>query len=288
MKDVKEKVALVTGSTDGLGSGTALALARMGASVLLHGRDQAKLEKMANRLEGSTGSDRIGTYLADFSSLAEVRRLAAEIEENTDHLDLLINNAGIGFGDPAAGRELSKDGYELRFSVNYLAPFLLTNLLIPCLRHSAPSRIVNVASIGQETIDFNNVMLAKGYTGIHAYRQSKTALVMFTFDLAERLKKTATTVNCLHPATFMDTKLTREAKIGPRSSIQSGIYTVMYVATSPELDGKTSRFFDQKEESRAIDQAYDMDARNQLRELSEKLTGVGLPPLVMGDEVRSL
>ncbi len=142
MKDTKDQIILVTGATDGLGRGTAEALAMKGARVLLHGRNPAKLEKTAKEIRKIAGNDNIGTYLADLSSLAEVRRLAADVQKNNDRLDILINNAGIGFGDPTSSqRELSQDGYELRFSVNYLAPFLLTNLLLPCIHKAAPSRI---------------------------------------------------------------------------------------------------------------------------------------------------
>ena len=278
MRAIEDQVILVTGSTDGLGKGTAQALAAIGASVLLHGRDPSKLERTLRAMEKATGNDRIKAYLADFSSLDEVRHLAAKVQEDNNQLDVLINNAGIGYGRPnAQHRETSKDGYELRFQVNYLAHFMLTGLLVPLLRQSAPCRIVNVTSLGQEAIDFNDVMLARAYNGVRAYRQSKTAQIMFTFDLSERLQKDSITVNCLHPATFMDTKMTREAAVNPRNSVRSGIDAVMYLATSPELEGITGKFFDQREESWAIAQAYDINARSALRQLSEKLTGVALP-----------
>jgi NAD(P)-dependent dehydrogenase (short-subunit alcohol dehydrogenase family) len=277
MKDVKDQLALITGSTDGLGKGTARTLAGEGASVLLHGRDRAKLDRTAKEIAQETGNKKIEVYLADLSSLAEVRSLAADVQSGHDHLDLLINNAGIGFGAPGAQRALSRDAYELRFAVNYLAPFLLTNLLVPMLQRSSPSRIVNVASMGQETIDFGDIMLTKGYSGVRAYRRSKTALVMLTFDLAERLRKDGVTVNCLHPATYMDTNMVREAGIRALNSVQTGIDALMYVAASAKLDGVTGRFYNQKEEARAIRQAYDPDARKELHRISEELTGVKLP-----------
>jgi NAD(P)-dependent dehydrogenase (short-subunit alcohol dehydrogenase family) len=278
MKNIKNQVILITGSTDGLGKGTATALASMGATILLHGRDKAKLEITSKEIKKASRNDRIKTYLGDYSSLAEVRRLAAEIQETNDNLDVLINNVGIGTGSPKTiyQRELSKDGFELRFSVNYLAHFLLTNLLVPSLRQSAPSRIVNIASVGQDTIDFSNVMLDKGYNGTLAYRQSKTAIIMFTFDLAERLKKDNITVNCLHPATYMNTKMVREDIGKGIQSIQNGVNAVIYLATSSELNGVTGKYFDQKQESRAIQQAYDLSSRKELRLLSENLTRVKL------------
>jgi NAD(P)-dependent dehydrogenase (short-subunit alcohol dehydrogenase family) len=278
MKDVKDQTILVTGSTDGLGKETCRALAAMGATVLLHGRDQTKLHRIAHEIKRDTGNEHIRTYLADLSSLEEVRRLAADVIKTNDRLDALISNAGVGFGDPVANRrEVSRDGHELRFAVNYLAPYVLTNLLVPLLRKSAPSRIVNVASIGQEPIDFSDVMLTRGYGGMRAYRQSKTALIMFTFDLAERLKDDGVTVNCLHPATLMDTAMVRDASIRPHSSVRTGVESLLYVATSPDLDGVTGQYFDQKKVDRAIGQAYDEGARDKLLRLSEELTGVKLP-----------
>jgi NAD(P)-dependent dehydrogenase (short-subunit alcohol dehydrogenase family) len=275
MKRLEDQVVLITGSTDGLGLGTARVLAMKGATVLLHGRDGTKLQKVERDLTRETGNVKIHSYLADLSSLAEVQRLASEVQQN-DRLDMLINNAAIGFGDPKQGRQLSQGGCELRFAVNYLAPYVLTNLLVPWLLRSVPSRIVNVASLGQEAIDFENVMLDKGYSGVRAYRQSKTALIMFTFDLAKRLRADRVTVNCLHPATYMDTNMVREAGIEPHSSVRSGIEAVMHVAASPDLDGVTGRYFDRLQEARAIAQAYDPEARTKLRMLSERLTGVAL------------
>jgi NAD(P)-dependent dehydrogenase (short-subunit alcohol dehydrogenase family) len=278
MKDIKDRAILITGSTDGIGKETSRGLAAEGASLLLHGRNDIKLTRTAGEIRKATGNERIKTYLADLSSLTQVRRLAADVQKDNDRLDALINNAAIGFGVPPFNRrEVSADGHELRFAVNYLAPYLLTNLLLPLLRSSAPSRIVNVASIGQEAIDFGDVMLEKEYGGIRAYRQSKTALVMFTFDLAERLTKNGVTVDCLHPATYMDTNMVRDAGVTPRNTVQTGVDALLYIATAPGLDGVTGRFFNQKEEDRAIGQAYDVGARQQLRRLSEKLTGVKTP-----------
>jgi NAD(P)-dependent dehydrogenase (short-subunit alcohol dehydrogenase family) len=277
MKDVRDQAVLITGSTSGLGRATASVLAERGAAILMHGRNREKLERIARELERESGNERIRTYLADLASLDQVRRLATEVERTNERLDLLINNAAMGFGAPNAGRETSEDGYELRLAVNYLAPYLLTLLLLPILRRSAPSRIVNVASLGQEDIDFSDVMLERDYNGPRAYRQSKTALVMFTFDLADRLKGEAITVNSLHPATYMDTAMVRESRVPPRSSVRSGVEALMYVATSPELDGASGKFFDRMTAGRAISQAYDAEARMNLRRLSEELTGAKLP-----------
>jgi NAD(P)-dependent dehydrogenase (short-subunit alcohol dehydrogenase family) len=187
---------------------------------------------------------------------------------------VLINNAGTGAGSRQSRREKSTDGYELRFAVNYLAPFLLTHRLLPLLRRSAPARIVNVASVGQRPIDFDNVMLEDGYDGLRAYRQSKLGLVMFTFDLAEDLRKSGITVNSLHPATLMSTRMVLETDYfaGPMSTVEEGAHAVEYLATSPELGGVTGEYFDGKQRARANAQAYDKEARRRLRILSEQLT----------------
>ncbi len=277
MRAIDQRTVLVTGATDGLGRALALELASRRASVLLHGRSPSRLADTGDGIRQATGGDPPRAYRADFSSLAEVRRLAQDIERDHDRLDLLINNAGIGFGAPGAGRELSVDGYELRFAVNYLAPFLLTMLLMPLLRRSAPARIVNVASAGQVPVALDDIMLDTGYDGVRAYRQSKLAQVMFTFELAERLGaagEDAVTVNALHPATFMDTKMVHEAGGAPMSTIDDGLEATLVLALSPELDGVTGRYFNRLQDARADPQAYDPDARRRLWELSEQLTGV--------------
>jgi NAD(P)-dependent dehydrogenase (short-subunit alcohol dehydrogenase family) len=186
VRPIDQHVVLVTGSTDGLGRALALELAARGATVLLHRRNAHRGEVHCARSARATGNERLAFYLADFSSLGQVRGLAEQILSEHERLDVLVNNAGIGTGArTATERELSEDGYELRFAVMYLAPFLLTRLLEPLLVRSAPARIVNVASAGQAAIDFDDVMLERGYSGVQAYCQRKTALVILTFDLGE-------------------------------------------------------------------------------------------------------
>jgi NAD(P)-dependent dehydrogenase (short-subunit alcohol dehydrogenase family) len=214
-------------------------------------------------------------YQADLASLTEVRRLADRVRADHKRLDIFINNAGIGSAGPRGQRQTSTDGHELRFAVNYLAGFLLTHLLLPTLRASAPARIVNVASAGQHPIDFEDVMLTRSYSGSRAYTQSKLAQVMMTFDLARELAGTGVTVNCLHPATYMDTTMVREAGTAPISTVEEGADAILNLAISPDLEGRTGLYFNRQRQARADAQAYDAAARRQLRALSVRLTGIG-------------
>ncbi|MDQ3860265.1 MAG: SDR family NAD(P)-dependent oxidoreductase [Actinomycetota bacterium] len=276
MRDSTGATVLVTGATDGLGRHVALELANKGATVLLHGRSRERCEWVFEEIQGQTGSGGGSRYyLADLSSLSEVRGLAEQILSEHDRLDILVNNAGI----IAEEREETEDGVELTFAVNYLAHFLLTNLLLPLLLDSAPARIVNVASAGQSPVDFGNVMLKRGYRGMKAYTQSKLAQVMFTFELAEHLRGTGVTVNALHPATLMDTKMVHQTFGHASSTVQEGTEAVVRLAASPELEGVTGRYFDGTREARADRQAYDAGARKRLWDLSEKLCRGFLQPL---------
>lgn len=275
MKATKDQVILVTGATDGIGKQTAHDLAKMGATVLLHGRSQERGEATVQEIRNATGNNRIEYYLGDFSSLDEVRRLAEQVQAKHDRLDVLINNAGIGVGKPEeTQRALSKDGYELRFAVNYLAPFLLTHLLLPSLRRAAPSRIVSLSSVGQSPINFNDVMLERHYDGTQAYSQSKLAIVMFTIDLARLLAKENITVNCLHPGSLLATKIVLESFGHAWGSVESGADAVIYLVTSPKVEEVTGKYFDQKQEAQAKSQAYDEEARRRLWQLSEEFTGL--------------
>lgn len=275
MKPLAQQTILITGSTDGLGKQTALALARQGATVLLHGRNQQRLDKTLRDIQDMTGNRHLETYLADLADLSEVRSLAERVQTHHPQLTLLINNAGVGSGKLLGGRrELSRDGYELRFAVNYLSPFLLTHLLLSSLRHGSPARIIHVGSVGQLPIDFDNIMFERRYNGYDAYRRSKLALVMFTIDLADLLKDEQVTVNCVHPASLMNTKMVRETIPFSQTTVEEGVRSVMYLATSPALDHVTGKYFDQLQEARAHPQAYDPAARLRLRQISEQLTGL--------------
>ena len=269
---------LVTGATDGLGKALAAELAGMGARVLLHGRDQERGEQTLAELRAQTGSETLGWYRADLSSLAEVHGLAGQVAAEHERLDVLVNNAGIGTNLPGDGHRMqSADGHELRFAVNYLAPFLLTRLLMPLLVGSAPARVVNVSSAGQAPIDFDDVMLERRYSGVQAYCQSKLALVMLTFDLAEELGENGVTANCLHPGTYMPTKMVFAAGVTPHDSLETGVRATARLVAAPELAEVSGRYFDRLAEARAHPQAYDLEARRRLRELSERLTGVAAP-----------
>ena len=191
------RTALVTGATDGVGRVVAMRLGEAGVRVLVHGRDRARGARVVAEIVG--GGGRAEFMHADLAALAEVRGLAEAVQARTDRLEILISNAGVGTGGAGAPRRTSADGYELRFAVNYLAGFLLTRLLLTLLRASAPARIVNVASAGQRPIDFDDVMLTRGYSGARAYCQSKLAQIMSTIDLAEELRGSGVSVHALHP-----------------------------------------------------------------------------------------
>ena len=274
MTDAAEATILVTGATDGLGRRVAQELAAMGATVLLHGRSPERLEATLEELRSQMGSKKANSYLADFSSLDAVRNLAERILSGEDRLDVLVNNAGM----IARERKESEDGYELTFQVNYLSHFLLTRLLLPLLKDSAPSRIVNVASAGQSPLDFSNLMLERGYDAMKAYSQSKLAQVMFTFGLAEQLRGTGVTVNALHPASLMDTKMVQGTFGYIMSTVEEGTEAVVRLAVSPEVDRITGSYFDGKREARANRQAYDPQARDRLWILSEQQCGRLLEP----------
>jgi NAD(P)-dependent dehydrogenase (short-subunit alcohol dehydrogenase family) len=265
------RTALITGSTDGVGRMVAERLGAQGWRVLVHGRDRARGDQVVAAIKKAGGDAEL--IVADLSSLAEVRRLAEAVRKTTNRLDLLINNAGIGTGGPQGTRQISADGYELRFAVNYLSGFLLTHLLLPLLRDSAPARIVNVASLGQQAIDFDDVMLTKEYSGMRAYRQSKLAQILFTFDLAGTLDGSGVTVNVLHPATFMDTKMVREFGT-PMSTVEEGAAAILTLAAAPEIDGRSGLYFNGKQEARANEQAYDPQAREKLAARSAELAGL--------------
>jgi NAD(P)-dependent dehydrogenase (short-subunit alcohol dehydrogenase family) len=270
MKPLSEKIILITGSTDGIGKLTALSLAKQMAKIIIHGRGKEKVNLVINELKNSTGNQNINGFTADFSSLKEVRKFANEVLTKYSGIDVLINNAGVGFAD----ERYSNDGYELRFAVNYLAPFLLTRLLLPALKNNAPSRIINVSSIGQHPIDFDDIMLEKNFDSFKAYRQSKLALIMFTIDLAAELKNENITVNSLHPGTLLNTNMVRRSNINPMGEPETGADAEVFLATSEKVSNITGKYFNVKTEASPHTQAFDKNVRERLRKISLELTGL--------------
>jgi NAD(P)-dependent dehydrogenase (short-subunit alcohol dehydrogenase family) len=265
------QIVLVTGSTDGLGREVALRLGASGSHVIVHGRNIERGLAVVQEIESSGGTARF--IQADLASLAQVRELVQIVTRDYDRLNLLVNNAGIGRGMDNAPREVSADGYELRFAVNYLSHFLLTRSLLPLLAAGAPSRIVSISSAAQTPIDFADVMLEHApYAGERAYAQSKLAQIFMTFDLAEELEGSGITANAVHPETYMDTSMVRERGGTAFATVDEGADAVMNVITSP--DAGTGQYFNVLEVGRANSQAYDPEARAQLRELSLELSGL--------------
>ncbi len=251
---------LVTGATSGVGEALVPALAERGASVLVHGRDAARVAELASTLPGATG------FVADLASLAEVARFAEEVCA-AGPLEVLVNNAGVGFGSDRKRREVSADGYELRFAVNYLAPFLLTELLGA---QGLPSRaVVNLSSAGQAPIDRADLMSERNYDGTLAYRRSKLALIADTFQRAAQ--GGPRTFLTLHPGTFLATKMVREANITPQGTVASGVQAVLHVLDAA-LSGQTGRYFERESPAEPDVTASDSAAQDWLREQALRLT----------------
>jgi len=277
----QQRTILITGATDGLGRALASSLAAEGARLLLHGRDQERLDAAADEIAAAAGrAPRPLTVRADFADLAQVRAMTGQVLELTGRLDALVSNAGIGSGAPASkGRAVSADGYELRFAVNYLAGFALTLGLLPLLRATGGTRIINVASLGQAPIDFDDVMIEKGYSGSRAYGQSKLAQITSGFTLASLVPAAEVTVNSLHPATYMPTKMVLQEVGHSIDTLARGEAATRRLVSDPALAGVTGRFYDRKTETRAHPAAYDPGIQQQLWKLSLDLTGMADPGL---------
>src|SRR5918992_3558000 len=277
-----EKICLITGATSGIGKATAMGLANMGASVVMVGRDRERGEAAMAEIKEKSPNASVDLMLADVSSQEQIRRLADEFKEASPRLDVLINNAGVF----RSKRLTSADGIEMTFAVNHLAYFLLTHLLLDVLEASAPSRIVNVSSGAQSngTIDFDDLQGEnKEYKGTKAYSQSKLANVLFTYELARRLEGTGVTANCLHPGAvrtsfgsgvsgvfgFMVRAL-RPFMISP----EKGAETSIYLASSPEVEDLSGRYFVKKAEARSSDVSYDERLARRLWEVSAQLTNL--------------
>jgi len=276
------KVCIVTGANSGIGKATALGLAQMGATVVMVCRSQDKGEKAQNEIKEKSGNDAIHLIIADLSSQASIRQLAENIQQRYQQLHVLINNAGA----VNLRRRETTDGFEMTFAVNYLAPFLLTNLLLDKLEASAPSRIVNVSSESHQSgnIKMDDLELEKGYRLMRAYEQSKLALVLFTYELARRLQGTGVTANCLHPG-FVATNIGQNGVGSVGRSItklifstgispEEGAKTSIYLATSPEIEGVTGKYFAKSIPIRSAPISYDETLQRQLWEESAKLVNL--------------
>ena len=273
------KICMATGANAGIGKATVLELAKLGATVVMVCRSRKRGEAALTEIQEKTGNDAIRLLLADLSSQAAIRQLAAEFKAQYPSLHVLINNAGI----IPRERTMTVDGFETQFAVNHLAYFLLTNLLLDILKASAPARIVNVSSDMHRgaTIDFGALKSARGYSPTGAYTVTKLANILFTYELARRLKGTRVTANCLHPG-GVATNLLADAMGIPRAlksttrlmgtSPEKGARTSIYLATSPELEGVSGKYFISQKEARSSRESYDHALANRLWQVSAEMT----------------
>jgi NAD(P)-dependent dehydrogenase (short-subunit alcohol dehydrogenase family) len=280
------RVCLVTGASSGIGRATAIGLARLGATVVLHGHDARRSERALAAVRAASSGGAVELLTADLSSQAETRRLAEQFCARHDQLHVLVNNAGV----LRFSRELTVDGLEYTFALNHLSYFLLANVLLDRLRASAPSRVVNVSSVAHQraSVDFDDLQHERRYSGPRAYGQSKLANILFTRELAARLTGSGVTANSLHPglvATRFGSgnrgawRALRLAMrlVGPLlvRSPQRGAETTLYLASSAEVEGVTGRYFVDCRQRTPSDAARDDGAARRLWAESERLTGVG-------------
>jgi retinol dehydrogenase 14 len=273
------KTVLITGGTSGIGMATAVAVAAMGADVVIVGRNPERGEAAVEEIRAESHSEAVELILADLSLQSEVRRLADEFQERHDRLDVLANNAGL----VQSKRTETEDGIETTLAINHLAPFLLTNLLLERLEESAPSRVITVSSEAQRwgNMDFEDIQSTRKYRGFPVYGMTKLANIMFTYELAERLKGTGVTANCLHPGP-VSTNFGRNNG-GPMAlffrlgkpfmrSPEQGADTLIWLSVSPDVEGVSGKYFSDRKEIEAKEIAYDEGARRRLWEISEDLT----------------
>ncbi len=276
--DMRGKICLVTGANSGIGKATATGLAQLGATVILVCRDQARGEAALAEVQNSSRNDSVALMLADLSSQASIHHLAHAFQEAYPQLHVLVNNAGIA----PWRRSVTIDGIETTFAVNALAPFLLTNLLLAQLKASAPARIINVASAQHNPLDFEDLQNEKHFNAMRVYGQSKWAVILFTFELARRLQGSGVTVNCLSPG-VVATRLSRDFPLAFRamtrfwfSNPEKGAETPLYLASSPEVEGVTGKYFARCKEAKASRGTYDEAASQQLWQASQHLTRLAL------------
>jgi NAD(P)-dependent dehydrogenase (short-subunit alcohol dehydrogenase family) len=275
------KVVLITGGTSGIGKAAATALAAMGAEVVVTGRSRERGEAAIEKIRRESGNEGVSLALADLTVQGEVRRLAEEFERSHDRLDVLINNAGAVFSK----REETADGLERTLALNHLAPFLLTNLLLGLIKESAPSRIITVSSEARRgaEMDFDDLQSGRKYRGFPVYGKSKLANILFTYELAERLRGTGVTANCVHPGAVstnfgmnnggLMVLLFRALKPFMRTPEQ-GADTLIYLASSPEVEGVSGRYFGDRKVISSLEEPHDVSAQRRLWEESEELTNL--------------
>lgn len=266
---MQERIILVTGSTDGIGYQTAIELVKLNFHVIIHGRNQEKADLTLKRIARLTQRNNLSAVYADLRSFNQIKKMIDDIKSRFNRLDVLINNAGVYKPE----RNITEEGFETTFAVNYLAPFLLTNLLMKSLKKSDSSRIVNVASrVHSNNFDLKNLQFELGYTGVKAYAQSKTALILFTYFLASKLKKSNITVNCLHPG-VIDTKLLRSAYGSYGAPVLEGAKTLIFAATALKLEHVTGKYLVNNHPESSKDITYDKEKQNALWYKTKELIG---------------
>lgn len=275
------KVVLITGGTSGIGKAAATALAAMGAEVVVTGRSRERGETAVEEIRRGAGNEDVSLVLADLSVQAEVRRLAEEFGRSHDRLDVLVNNAGVIL----SRRTETPDSIETTLAINHLAPFLLTNLLLEVLKESAPSRIVTVSSEARRgaQIDFEDLQSERRYRGFEVYGMTKLANILFTYELAERLRGTGVTANCLHPGSVntnfgkdnrsLGLLLFRAFKPFMRTPEQ-GADTIIYLASSPEVEGTSGRYFSDRKVISSSEEPHDVHTQKRLWRESAELTNL--------------
>lgn len=271
---------MVTGSNSGIGRAMAEGLAKMGATVVMVCRDAGRGEKALTSIRRESGNRDVSLMLADLSSQRSIRKLASDFRHTNQNLHVLINNAGVYL----TKRSLTEDGFERTFAINHLGYFLLTNLLLDMMRSSAPARIINVSSSAHRRarMNFDDIHGERHYNGFDAYGQSKLANILFTYELARRLRGSGVTVNCFHPG-VVRTNLGRGNRglipyffrtMGPiLLSPEQGAETGVYLATSPAVENITEKYFAKKKERSSSKESYIEEDAKRLWKLSEELTG---------------
>jgi NAD(P)-dependent dehydrogenase (short-subunit alcohol dehydrogenase family) len=261
---MKNKIILITGSADGIGKQTALDLADLGATVIVHGRDPERTKYVAAEIKESTGNPSIDFLVADLYSLQDVKMLSGQLHEKYDRIDVLINNAGVYMNR----KELSKDGFEMTFAVNHLSHFLLTHLLLDLIKKPTHSRIINVASMAHaHEMDFDNLQGEKFYDGYTAYSLSKLCNILFSYELTRQLEGTRVTVNCLHPG-VIKTKLLRTGWGMGGGSLSSGSKTSVYLASSPDVENVTGKYFSNSRPANSTRVSHDIAVQKKLWQIS--------------------